>query len=311
MDDDLFKEDDDDIHKVGVQNENFHSVNKKTYEFKIDYDSSIGYYSTRLSIDLIYLPIGSYTMVYEMYVDYGITIDEIDALSGTLSVGKFNSRINGTNTRSIIHFAKHTIHHGFDDLDIDIKLKSKTDPQTTIHVVVYGVKGYVNNVSVGLWDRLYYYDNDSVQYEAPINMNGKDITNVNKIVTDDLDVNGNIDMKNRQIKNVGDGNENADAVNFKQLNEVEKQFIIVNNTVARNNANITTINVNNGYYYFINQLNHNNLNTVSFPNITNSYPYSNGKNTVTGNKTYLVLRILLSGNYQIIYTDSYKMVVVL
>ena len=120
MDDDLFKEDDDDIHKVGVQNKNFHSVNKKTYEFKIDYDSIIGYYSTRLSIDLMYLPIGSYTMVYEMYVDDGITIDEIDALSGTLSVEKIDSKINGTNTQSIIHFTKHTIHHDFDDLDIDI-----------------------------------------------------------------------------------------------------------------------------------------------------------------------------------------------
>ena len=29
MDDDEFKEDDDDIHKVGVQNKNFHLVNKK------------------------------------------------------------------------------------------------------------------------------------------------------------------------------------------------------------------------------------------------------------------------------------------
>ena len=66
MDDDLFKEDDDDIHKIGVQNKDFHLANKKAYEFKIDYDSAIGYYSTRLSIDLIYLPVGSYTMVYEM-----------------------------------------------------------------------------------------------------------------------------------------------------------------------------------------------------------------------------------------------------
>ena len=104
MDDDEFKDDDDDIHKVGVQNKNFHLVNKKTYEFKIDYDSSIGYYSTRLSIDLIYLPLGSYTMVYEMYIDDGITIDEIDPQSGTLTVGKINSRIDGTKTRSIIHF---------------------------------------------------------------------------------------------------------------------------------------------------------------------------------------------------------------
>ena len=78
MDDDEFKEDDSYIHKSGVQNKNFHLVNKKTYEFKIDCDPSIGYYSTRLSIDLIYLPLGSYTMVYEMYLDDGITIDEID-----------------------------------------------------------------------------------------------------------------------------------------------------------------------------------------------------------------------------------------
>ena len=193
MDDDLFKEDDDDIHKIGVQNKDFHLVNKRTYEFKIDYDSAIGYYSTRLSIDLIYLPVGSYTMVYEMYVDDVITIDEIDAVSGTLSVGKINCKIDGIKTRSIINFAKNVIHSGFDDLDIDIKLKSKTDPKTTIYVVVYGVKGNVNNVSVGLWDRLYYYDNDSIEYEVPINMKGK------------------------KIKGVGDGDEDGDAVNYKQL----------------------------------------------------------------------------------------------
>ena len=124
MDDDEFKEDDDDdIHKVGVQNKDFHSVNKKTYEFNIDYDSSLTYYSTRLSIDLIYLPVGSDTMVYEMYIDDGITVDEIDAVSGTLTVGKINSKIDRTNTRSIIHFTKYSISSGYDDLDIDIKLK--------------------------------------------------------------------------------------------------------------------------------------------------------------------------------------------
>ena len=96
-----------------------------------------------------------------------------------LSVGKINSRIDGTNTRSIIHFTKNTLSSGFDDLDIDIKLKGKSDPQTTIYVVVYGVKGHVNNVSVNLWDRFYYYDNDSVKYEASIDMNKKDITGVN------------------------------------------------------------------------------------------------------------------------------------
>ena len=183
MDDDEFKEDDNDIHKVGTTNKNFHLVNKKTYEFKIDYDSSIGYYSTRQSIDLIYLPIGSFTMVYEMYVDDGITIDEIDARSGTLSVGKINSKINGTATRSIIHFTKNIFSSGFDDLDIDIKLKGKTDPQTTIYVVVYGVSGSQNDVDLLVWDRFYYIENQIVHFEAPIDMKHKDITSVNRITT--------------------------------------------------------------------------------------------------------------------------------
>ena len=159
MKDDEFKEDDD-IHKVGSVQKDFHQVHRQTYEFRIDYDSSIGYYSTRLSIDFIYLPLGSYTMVYEMYVDDGITIDEIDARSGTLTVGKIlNSKINGTATRSIIHFTKYTFTSGFDDLDIDIKLKGKTDPQTTIYVGVYGVSGTQNGVEALVWDRFYYIEN--------------------------------------------------------------------------------------------------------------------------------------------------------
>ena len=159
------------------------------------------YNSTRLSIDLLYLDAGNYTMVVEMYVDDGITIDEIEGASGTLSGVTTKSNIDGTKTRSIIHFSYNGLASGFNDLDIDIKLKSKTDPQTTIYVVVYGVKGNVNNVSVGLWDRLYYYDNDSIEYEVPI------------------------DMKGKKIKGVGDGTSNSDAVNYQQLNEFESNLV--------------------------------------------------------------------------------------
>ena len=57
MVDDLFILDDDDIHKVAVVDKDFHKVNQETYLFKIDYDSKIGYYSTRLSVNVVYLPI--------------------------------------------------------------------------------------------------------------------------------------------------------------------------------------------------------------------------------------------------------------
>ena len=301
MDDDEFKGNDDDIHKLGVQNTNFHLVNKKTYEFKIDYDSSIGYYSTRLLIYLIYLPLGSYTMVYEMYIDDGITIDEIDAQSGTLTVGKINSRIDGTKTRSIIHFTKYTFASGFHDLDIDIKLKGKTDPQTIIYVVVYGVKGHVNNVSVNLWDRFYYYDNDSVKYEASIDMNKKDITGVNKITTGDLDVNGQTDIKGNKIIGVGNGTANSDAVNKSQLDElvtyVKTQDANLTDRVIRDINLIRNSLTKLQYYYFTDQLRHDNSKTVKFPEL-NRYPYS-----AVNNSEYLT--ITLDGYYQIIYTDFY------
>ena len=67
MVDDLFILDDNDIKKVAVVNKEFHKVNQQTYQFKIDYDSSIGYYSTRLGVNVVYLPIGYYTIVFEMY----------------------------------------------------------------------------------------------------------------------------------------------------------------------------------------------------------------------------------------------------
>ena len=295
MDDDEFKEDDSDIHKVGVRNKNFHLVNKKTYEFKIDYDPSLGYYSTRLSIDLIYLPVGSYTMVYEMYIDNGITVDEIDSTSGTLVVGKINSKIDGTKTHSIVHFTKYTISPGFDDLDIDIKLKGKTDPQTTINVVVYGVKGQVNNVSVNLWDRFYYYDNTSIKFELPVDMNQKDITGVNKITTTNLDVQSQIDMKGNKIIGVGDGTSNNDAVNKIQL---DAKVATVNNKIIKIRNDINTI-LNSltklKYYYFTDQLKHKHANTVKFPAI-NSHPFSAVNNSE-------FLKIELDGHYQIIYTD--------
>ena len=102
MTDDLFKEYDDDIHKVGVVNKDFHKVNQQTYLFRIDHDSQIGYYSTRLSIDLVYLPKGYYTMVFEMYFSSKIDVDEItiNAQSGTLAVSKINSKISSDHSRS-------------------------------------------------------------------------------------------------------------------------------------------------------------------------------------------------------------------
>ena len=222
MVDDLFILDDDDIHKVSVVNKEFHKVNQQTYQFKIDYDSSIGYYSTRLGVNVVYLPIGYYTIVFEMYFSDKIDHDKItiNALSGTLSVSKINTKKSSDHTRSVINFYKAIIYPSDDELDIDITLKNKTgqsyDADTQIYLVVYGVAGTQNDVDTRLWDRYFYVDDKKIHFEASIDMVDKDIENVNN-----LSINNELNMNNREIKNLGDGNENSDAVNVKQLNEME------------------------------------------------------------------------------------------
>ena len=240
MVDDLFLLDDDDIHKVAVVDKDFHKVNQQTYQFKIDYDSSIGYYSTRLSVNVVYLPIGYYTIVFEMYCSDKIDQDKItvNALSGTLSVSKINTKKSPDHTRSVINFYKAIIYPSDDELDIDIALKNKAgqayEADTQIYVVVYGVAGTQNDVDTRLWDRYFYVDDKKIHFEAPIDMVDKDIENVNN-----LSINNELTMNNKQIKKLGDGIEDTDGVNVKQLNDLETKVtgeIGKVNPVLKNNS---------------------------------------------------------------------------
>ena len=101
-----------------------------------------------------------------MYFSNKIDPDKITikASSGTLSVSKINNKksVDHTN-RSVINFYTAVIYPSDDELDIDIALlKNKAgesyEVDTQIFVVVYGVAGTQNNVSVKLWDKFYYYD---------------------------------------------------------------------------------------------------------------------------------------------------------
>ena len=79
----------------------------------------------------------------------------------------------------------------------DMVLKNKAGVsyanKLTIFVIVYGVSGYVNNVNTSVWDRLFEVTNNSIKFEAPI------------------------DMDNKQINNLADGAHGSDAVNVTQL----------------------------------------------------------------------------------------------
>ena len=185
MTDNLFKEDDDGIKFISTINYNLlHKINQMTYLFTIDYDSDKSYYSTRLSIDLRYLNIGTYTMVFEMKFTPDIDQNKVtvNAVSSTLNQVNTKTKIinfdHGYYSRSIINFHKWTINQGIDDLDIDLHLYPKQSlssipNKTPINVIVYGVRGSHSDVPIQIWDRVYYIDDNKIHFEAPIDMVNK------------------------------------------------------------------------------------------------------------------------------------------
>ena len=112
-------------------------------------------------------------------------------------------------------------------------------------------------------------------------VNGRQLDNYLKVNGTDQ-MNGNLYMNGNKIKNLDDGSDDSDAVNLGQLKKL-------------------------GYYYFTDQLKHDNSNTVKFPRSKfspiDSYPFSRGSDQYK-------LRIRIDGYYHIIYTDFYKKKVV-
>ena len=125
MDDDLFKEGDDDITKVGKIEKDFYDINQATYEFKLIMTQK-SVIITRLTIAL---DIGEFTLVFEMYYNRCTIIDKdsvvVDSLSGSLNVSRASNTNNfSDHSRTIINFHKYGF-LGLNDLDIVITLKNK------------------------------------------------------------------------------------------------------------------------------------------------------------------------------------------
>ena len=189
--------DEDDIKGIKKTNKDYHKINKETYEMQLLLDS-IGYYSSRLGVNMYILPNGEYSLVYELY--YPNSIDsstvQISAVSSIETVSKVTTNVFNNHTRSIIHLHKYN-NVAPNRLMIDMVLKNKAGVsyanELTIFVIVYGVSGYVNNVNTSVWDRLFEVTNNGIKFEAPI------------------------DMDNKQMNNLADGAHGSDAVNVTQL----------------------------------------------------------------------------------------------
>ena len=170
----------------------------------------------------------------------------VNASSGTLTVSRTNTNTFSDHSRSIINFHKYIFSSGYEDLDIDIALKNRAgesyDPNTTIYVIVYGVTGHQNEVSTLVWDSAFALENKALKLKANIDMNEHDIINIDKLSFKDY-----FDMGGKEIKNVGDGIENGDAANVKQLNDYEDNLVnYISRKITEVNGKITGVKDNLG-----------------------------------------------------------------
>ena len=272
MDDDLFKEDDDDIVKVRKVDKDYYDINKATYQFKIKYDSAIGYYSTRLTIDLKSLDLGEYTLAFEMY--YGNRVDRNEVVVGA-AIGYYSTRL--TIDLKSLDLGEYTLafemYYGnrVDRNEVVVGAVSETlnvsrnntntftdHSRTIINFRKYGNIGIIDlDIDLTLkYKSGATYDAETdifvVLYGGSGHQNDVDsriwdrfYTIRNKIVYYEAP----IDMSNYQIKGLNDGNENGDAVNVKQLNETEDNVVkYVDGEIAKVNSEIAkenpTINEN-------------------------------------------------------------------
>ena len=102
-----------------------------------------------------------------------------------VSVNAVSSSLNQVST----NFQKLFTNPGIDDIDIDLHLYPKDSvsqkpDKTPINVIVYGVRGTHSDIPIQIWNRLYYFHSGMLEFEAPINMNGKAITNLKDPVND-------------------------------------------------------------------------------------------------------------------------------
>ena len=233
MTDNLFKEDDDRIEFLSTINYNLlHRINHLTYLFRIKKDPPESY-NSRLSIDLRYLPTGTYTMVFEMKFFPQIDHDKVsvNAVSSSFNQVSTKTRVikfdYGYYSRSIINFNKSFTNPGIDDLDIDLhlSLKDTVSPKpdkTSINVIVYGVKGTHSDIPIQTWDKLYDINNGTLEFEIPINMNGKAITNLKDPQASDASYAASVNFVNNVVNG---SNVIINGIIDKKIQESEERSI--------------------------------------------------------------------------------------
>ena len=197
----LTEENDVELGDVKKYNLSPHQINKNTIEMNLLLDSSKGYYSSRIGVNLYPIHNDDYTLCFELM--WSSTDVESIFLNGVSSVETVHNVRKKTllarkYLRLICQFTKsQNANNNYLFIDIEIKLNDGVSYPSKFqtYFVIYGVASLQLDVDPGIYDALYFTENGFVYFNEEIDMLG------NKIV------------------GLGDNtNDDYGAVNLKQLN---------------------------------------------------------------------------------------------
>ena len=115
----------------------FISSVKKTYEMKLNLDSSQGCYSSHVGLNM-------YEVVQRQFLGFQLIFKFAD------------------HTRSLVHINKYnnvTTNHLMRDLVLQNKSILAYSQDLVIHVIVYGISGYYSDVPLSMWDKKFEITN--------------------------------------------------------------------------------------------------------------------------------------------------------
>ena len=176
------------IHHINLHLVSF-EINR---EVKPETNGLIYWYRGRVSIDCGALNHGEYTIVCELFPHWNINT-ELFIQSTSINVGNKTDKNFSEYNKYLIHIHKNSDHGVlYIDIDFDKKHDVPTDfnnEWVPCYLIFYGVIGYVENVDSSVYDSFMYFENDNIYFEKIVNMNDKQIINVEAGTTDKSVVN--------------------------------------------------------------------------------------------------------------------------
>ena len=192
----LSEEDDVKLGSIATYQDSPHQINKKVVDMKLLLDSSKGYYSSRVGLNLYSLLNDEYTVCIVMWVNDDIdpNILDIDGTSSIETIHNMNRKTFKTQkyVRLICQFTKsQNIGNNYLYIDVVMKMKSGSsyDKELQTYFTVYGTSGHQSNIDKNIYDSFMYFENDEINFEKSIDMNDNLIIGVKNADRDKAAVN--------------------------------------------------------------------------------------------------------------------------